>query len=137
MKKIAILVCTVFAAGIIGWRGIESFSTIILLSKVERLGEKDLPKVFVENGSTVYCRMKADDFRFSLPPGSRPLTTNIASGGFDWVDGSVEVQIQNSSTMNPIDYQSWISSRLQVGGWITTEVIPEGLLVKFHYFGDK
>jgi hypothetical protein len=60
--------------------------------------------------------MKADDFRFPLPPESRVLPPIILSGGFDTVDGSVEVRFERSNPVTPI---------------------PGGLSIKFHYFGDK
>jgi hypothetical protein len=81
--------------------------------------------------------MKADDFRFPLPPESRVLPPIILSGGFDTVDGSVEVRFERSNPVTPIDYESWLSGRMQVGGYVTADSVPGGLSIKFHYFGDK
>ena len=109
---------------------------LILNSRLERLHESGLPKIVVENGSTICCRMKADDFHFPLPPGSR-ATNAIVSGGFDTVDGSVEARFERNKQMTAGEYQSWLRGKVQVGGWITAQGVPGGLLIKFHYFGDK
>jgi hypothetical protein len=80
--------------------------------------------------------MKADDFRFPLPPGSH--ATNLAvSGGFDTVDGSVEARFDSTDHLTASQYQDWLAGKIQVGGQITVETIPNGLLIKFHYFGDR
>jgi hypothetical protein len=81
--------------------------------------------------------MKADDFRFPLPPGSQVQSPIIISGAFDTVDGSVEVRFANSNQLAPFQYESWLSGRIQMGGYITASSVPGGLLIKFHYFGDK
>ena len=61
----------------------------------------------------------------------------ITSGCFDCVDGSVEARFERSHQVTPGEYESWLSSRLQVGGYVTAESVPGGLLIKFHYFGDR
>jgi len=81
--------------------------------------------------------MKADDFRFPLPPGSRAVPPIIISGGFDTVDGTVVAWFDNSNHVTPGEYENWLSSRLQVGGYVTAESASGGLSIKFHYFGDK
>ena len=80
--------------------------------------------------------MKADDFRFPLPPGSR-ATNQVVTGGFDTVDGSVEARFETTNQFTAVEYERWLSGKLQVGGNITAEPIPNGLLIKFNYFGDK
>jgi hypothetical protein len=62
----------------------------VFKSRLERPGEKDLPKITVEKGHVICGRMKADDFRFPLPLGSR-ATNLVVTGGLDTVDGSVEI----------------------------------------------
>ena len=104
-------------------------------SRMERVHEKDLPKILVE-GSTIYCRMKADDFRFPLPRGAR-VTNAAVSGGFDTVDGSVEARFDGTNHMTTEEYESSLSGRVQVGGKITVQTVPDGLLIKFQYFGDR
>ena len=80
--------------------------------------------------------MNADDFRFPLPPGSR-ATNSVITGGFDTVDGSVEVRFETTNQFTAGEYENWLSGKLQVGGSVTAEPIPGGLLIKFRYFGDK
>ena len=81
--------------------------------------------------------MQADDFRLPLPPGSSAKPPVITSGGFDCVDGTVKVKFGNSNQMTAAEYESWLSKRLQAGGSVSVTTIPEGLSIKFHYFGDK
>ena len=129
------LVC---AAGMVAvlWFVNDFVAPLFLNSRIERLHETGLPKA-VEKGGIIYCRMKADDFRFPLPKGSSAVLPIVISGGFDTVDGSVEVRFENSNQVTPIQYESWLSSRLQLGGSVTADSVPGGLLIKFHYFGDK
>lgn len=106
-------------------------------SRIERLHEKGLPKATVENGC-VYFRMKADDFRLPLPAGYRAMTPVITSRGFDSVGGSIELRPENAS--HPFfasECAEYASHRLQTGGWATIEPIAGGMLIKFHYFGDR
>jgi hypothetical protein len=90
----------------------------------------------VEHGNTIYCRMKADDFRFPLPPLSR-ATNLVITGGFDTVDGSVEARFESTNQVTASEYERSLSGHMQTGGQITAEAIPGGLSIKFHYFGDK
>jgi hypothetical protein len=123
------------------WAGVsylnDSIAPLFLNSRIERLGERNLPRVSVEKGAMVYCRMKADDFRFPLPPGSQATNLVINSGGFDTVHGSLEVRFGNSLPMTADAYRAWLSGKAKIGGSVAVEPIPNGLLVKFDYFGDK
>ena len=136
MRKTLKIVCVIVIMGG-AWCLVEFFSRMLLHSRVERLGEKALPKVSVEQQDTIYCRMKADDFRFFLPPGSRALAPIVTSGGFDWLDGTVEVQFEGSNNITAEEYERWLSDKLQTGGSIIAKPSPGGLIIKFHYFGDK
>jgi hypothetical protein len=91
----------------------------------------------IERGSIVYCRMKADDFRFPLPPGARAVNPVIASSGFDTVDGTVEARFDGTKRLTAAEYEGWLSGKVQVGGEFHIQTTPEGLLIKFHYFGDR
>ena len=112
------------------------FSPRFLNSKIERIHEKNLPRILVEKGTTIYCRMKADDFRFPLPPGSRAAHW-VVTGGFDTVDGGVEARFENANQVTAIEYEHWLLGKVQVGGQVTAQTFPGGLTIKFHYFGDK
>src|SRR6266849_4565344 len=65
-------------------------------SRIDRLWERNLPKIMLEKGGIVSCRMKADDFRFPLPPGTR-ATSAVVTGGFDTVNGSVEAGFDSTN----------------------------------------
>ena len=109
---------------------------LVFNSRIERLGETNLPSIRVERGSTIYCRMKADDFSFPLPPASRATNLTV-TGGFDTVDGSVEARFDGPNPLSADEYQASLIGRLSPGGYITAAPVPGGLLIKFHYFGDK
>ena len=134
MKVVAILICAALLAGT-AWVVIK-FSPLFLNSKTERVHEKNLPAIRIERGSTIYCRMKADDFRFPLPPGAR-ATNLVVTGGFDTVDGSVEARFDGTNRVTAIEYENFLSGKVQVGGRITAQTTQSGLLIEFHYFGDR
>jgi hypothetical protein len=140
VKKVAILCCCLVCVVCIAlaFRFVDdSIAPLFLNSRIERLHETGLPKALVEKEGMIYCRMKADDFRFPLPPGSRVLPPITVSGGFDTVDGSVEVRFEGSRQFTSDEYENWLSGTLQEGGWVTAESVPGGLSIKFHYFGDR
>ena len=134
MKVVAILICAALLAGT-AWVVIK-FSPLFLNSKIERVHEKNLPAIRIERGSTIYCRMKADDFRFPLPPGAW-ATNLVVTGGFDTVDGSVEARFDGANRVTAGEYESFLSGKVQIGGQITAQATLGGLLIKFHYFGDR
>jgi hypothetical protein len=139
MKAAAVLI-GVLVGGVLVFAAIrfanDTIAPLFLNSRIERLGEMDLPRIVVERGGTVYCRMKADDFRFPLPPGSQ-ATNAMVSGGFDTVDGSVEAQFGGNNGNTAGEYQSSLAGKVQEGGQVSAQTIPGGLLIKFHYFGDR
>lgn len=140
MKTMALigtaLLAGLLCAGVVWF--LDVFVTPLFLnSRIERLGEQGLPKATVVKGGIIHCRMKADDFRFPLPPGSRVVPPIIISGGFDTVDGSVEIRFEGTNQLTADEYQKWVSRRLQVGGSIEAHSMPEGLSIAFHYFGDR
>ncbi len=114
----------------------NTIAPLLLNSRIERLNEKNLPSIQIEKKGAVYCRMKADDFEFPLPPGTWVVNSAV-TGGFDTVDGSVEVRFDPDSQMSPSEYEKWLSGKIPEGGSITAEQIPGGLLIKFYYFGDR
>jgi hypothetical protein len=80
--------------------------------------------------------MKADDFRFPLARRSRAVNA-VVTGGFDTVDGSVEARFDGTNRITTSDYEALLSGKVPIGGSITAQPISEGLLIKFHYFGDR
>jgi hypothetical protein len=135
MKAAAVIVSATLILGIV-WAVIE-FSPLLLNSRIERLRERNLPKITIEKGGIVYCRMKADDFRFPLPPGSEGANPVINSGGFDTIGGSIEARFQNSKQMTSDEYGKWLAGKVPVGGQVAAQSVSGGLLIKFHYFGDR
>ncbi len=53
-----------------------------------RVDEK-LPTITVENGDTIYCRMRYCDFRFPLPDAAKIVRTGPVTGGADTIDGAI------------------------------------------------
>src|SRR3954466_11717864 len=102
LNAVLAILCATLILGVV-WVAIK-FSPLFFYSKIERLGEKNLPRIVIEKGGIVYCRMKADDFRFPLPPGSRGTNPILNSGGFDTVDGTVEARFQGSNEITPGQY---------------------------------
>ena len=66
--------------------------------------------------------MKADDFRFPLPPGSRAANP-VVTGGFDTVDGSVEARFESTNQVAASEYENWLSGTVPVGGQVTAQTI--------------
>lgn len=121
---------------VVGWFADSFIAPLFLNSRIERLGENDLPRIRIEVGNVVYCRMKADDFRFPLPTGT--IATNaMVTGGFDTVDGSVEAHFAANRVISPSQYENSLRGRLKAGANVTAAQVPGGLLIRFHYFGDK
>jgi hypothetical protein len=136
MKVLAIIICVALvAAGI--WFVDDTIAPLFLNSRIERIAEAGLPKAFEEAGGIIHCRMKADDFRFPIPPHSRVVNPIVVSGGFDTVHGSVRVEVEKPFEVSAYAYENSLAGKIQEGGRITTELIPDGLLIKFDYFGDK
>ncbi len=110
----------------------DYIAPLFLNSRLERLHETGLPKAWIENGS-LHCRMKADDFCLPLPYGYRALAPRITSGGFDTVDGVVELRRDNSAKgAAGSEFRN-----VQIGGDVQVEQTLEGIIIHFHYFGDK
>lgn len=53
-----------------------------------RMHEK-LPAVSIENGDTVYCRMRYCDFRFPLPDKAHIVRIGSVTGGADTINGAI------------------------------------------------
>lgn len=136
MKPLVGVLCTIVGAAVF-WLLLQFLSTRLLDSRIDRLHETGLPKICVVSGTEIYCRMKADDFRFPLPPNSHTTKSAVTSGGFDWVDGIVNVAFDTSNHMTAAGYYQWLSNKLPMGASVTVQALPSGLAIKFHYFGDK
>lgn len=80
------------------------------LRSFSRTNEK-LPTVFVENGSTVYCRMRYCDFRFPLPDKAHVVRTNIDAGGFDTIHGSIYIINSDGSPINLRHYAEFLQNK--------------------------
>lgn len=136
MKKLfPILLCTAMLAVAILFAN-SFIAPLMFHSRIERLGETNLPSIRVESGGIIYCRMKADDFSFPLPPASHAKNLAV-TGSFNTVDGSLEARFDGTNQLTADEYQESLIGRLSPGGYITADHIPGGLLIKFHYFGDK
>ena len=52
---------------------------------------ENLPAVSIENGDTIYCRMRYCDFRFPLPAKARIVRSDPVTGGADTINGAIYV----------------------------------------------
>ena len=118
---------------------IRSNSTLFLNSRLDRQREEGLPAVSIEGGKSIYCRMKAADFRFELPAGGVAAEPIIESGGFDSVHGSVVITFPEATQRSAGEYGEGLRRDLQVGGRVSAREDPSsgGILLDFSYFGDK
>lgn len=139
-NRVIICVSIVVALAILSaaWNFFDTeLAPLFFNARVERLHEIGLPRIMVRNGDTIYCRMKADDFEFPLPPGAQAVHAILTSGGFDTVDGSIEARFGKGGRMTPEDYEQFLQGKVPVGGWVTAGYTNDGLLINFHYFGDR
>ncbi len=65
------------------------------------------------------------------------MAKGLQYAGFDTVDGSVEARFESTNQGTASEYENWLSGKVPVGGQVTAEAISGGLLIKFHYFGDR
>ncbi|MGJ8635117.1 MAG: hypothetical protein ACSHX7_14470, partial [Luteolibacter sp.] len=141
MKKLRMTLVSFVSIIVIGSISlfVAANSTLFFGTRLDRALEDGLPRVLIEDAQVVYCRMKADDFRFELPNGGVAADPLISSGGFDTVKGSVEISFPQGDGISADEYESWMQGRLQVGGWISArdDVSTGNLIVDFSYFGDK
>jgi hypothetical protein len=107
------------------------------IRQLSRRNEK-LPTVSIENGNTVYCRMAACDFRFPLPNGSHVTMIDLSEGGFDTVNGTVNVVATNGASINLDSYTKQIDNyHLEEGGNVQfSEITNHTIEIRFSYFGD-
>jgi len=104
--------------------------------QLSRRHEK-LPDVSIENGNTVYCRMRACDFRFPLPSGSQFIKTESVEGGFDTINGVIYVTTTNGTPVNLAAYEAQLKKyRLAEGGWVSPDWTNGLTKIRFSYFGD-
>ena len=132
MVKKTIALCAILVLVFLAWLVLPSFYHM----GISRLRESEngLPKVTVESGGIVYCRMQADDFRFQLPAGSHPQPPVLQSGGFDTVDGNIDVNLDGVTLRALEEFER---QHLQAGALVETSSIPGGLAIHFTYFGDR
>jgi len=136
-KLIKTLCATLIAGGVLWFLAINS--TLLFNTRIERIFERDLPRISIEDERIIYCRMQADDFRFPLPQYGIAIDPTLLGGGFDTIEGSVRITYQGGTGMNAQEYESWVRERSQMGGSITVEGddASSDLIVRFSYFGDR
>ena len=104
--------------------------------QLSRRHEK-LPAVSIENGDTVYCRMRACDFRFPLPRGSQFIKTELVERGFDTINGFIYVKMTNGTAVNLAAYEAQLNKyHLAEGGWVSPDQTNNLTQIRFSYFGD-
>lgn len=80
-----------------------------------RMHEK-LPAVSIENGDTVYCRMRYCDFRFPLPDKAHVVRTDPVTGSADTINGTIYVVGPDGRPMSVRSYAEF----LQKNHWNVT-----------------
>ena len=76
----------------------ESIAPLFLNCRITRLGEKNLPKILVQ-GTTIYCRMKADDFGAAQSTLKEEQTApRVVIGNLPGPDGAAGRQIEYTFT---------------------------------------
>ena len=76
--------------GVVAFVGMVVYDMMPPFRSFARAGEK-LPSISVENGDTLYCRMRYCDFRFPLPDKTHIVRTNPITGGADTINGDIYV----------------------------------------------
>jgi len=110
LKRIFIGVAALACLAVIAFAALVVSVMMPPLRSFSRTHEK-LPAVFVENGSTVYCRMKYCDFRFPLPSNVHIVGTNLESGGFDTINGAIYVIGTNGVPISLRNYAEFLQKR--------------------------
>jgi hypothetical protein len=64
------------------------------------------------------------------------VVSSVVTDGFDTVSGGVQVRFDGTNRMTAAGYEGFLADKVQVGGRVTAQTIPEGLSIEFHYFGD-
>ncbi len=147
-----------FLAGCIAAGLFVAFAWVVLVAmppirSFARLHES-LPTAVVEGGHTVYCRMRCCDFRFPLPSDAVLEHFDHVRGGFDTIDGSVQVTPASGTSLDMRAYAQLLeqhgfhaqapdtcslfaSSTKPRGGSIqVSAATPATATIQFSYFGD-
>jgi len=125
-----------------------------LIRSASRADERALPTATVENGQTIYCRMRLCDFRFPIPSDTRVDHFDHVKGGMDTIDGEVLVTSNQNSSIDMQRYAAQLKqqgfnvsiceecpslsagSTAPLGGSISVDDFGETITIRFGYFGD-
>jgi len=128
--KWAAVLCGVVSAALV-WSVFDDYiAPLFFDSRIERIHETGLPSATIERGG-VYFRMRADDFFLPLPKGARVKQPIKFSGGYDTVDGDMEVSFDKSNGTAPHGHEGLVSGSIGVGGYVKNEWVPGGLVVVY------
>jgi hypothetical protein len=89
-KRVLLSMAALAGLGVVAFVGMVVYDMMPPFRSFARAGEK-LPSISVENGDTLYCRMRYCDFRFPLPDKTHIVRTNPITGGADTINGDIYV----------------------------------------------
>jgi hypothetical protein len=111
-----------------------SIAPLLFNARIERINEPTLPRIIIEQGPVVYCRMRADGFRLPLPGGAVLREVRLTNGRFDSAEGWVEMGVKDERTVAEFE-RSLLA--LPPGATVGLEGSGSRLWVSFRYFGDR
>ncbi len=127
--------------------------TVPAIRSFARMHES-LPTAVIEDGHTVYCRMRYCDFRFPLPPECVVEHIGTVQGGFDTIDGSLRISASSGASLDmrayaqllqqrgfqveaPDAFSLFAGSTRPLGGSIEVSLdTATTATIRFGYFGD-
>ena len=129
VKRIFIGIVGLACLTIIAYVGLVVYMLMPPLRSFSRAHEK-LPAISVENGDTIYCRMRYCDFRFPLPSNMHIVRTNLDGGGFDTINGAIYVVGPNGGPVNMRGYAEFLQKKhwnVTVGSGVGCEDVTNNI----------
>src|SRR5665213_243250 len=103
LKRVLLGVAGLVCLAAITFAALIAYAMTPPLRSFSRMHET-LPRVSVEAGDTIYCRMRYCDFRFPLPEQARIIQTDSVTGGFDAVNGAIYLAVSYTHLTLPTIY---------------------------------
>jgi hypothetical protein len=110
VKHVVIGIAGLACLAVLAFAGLFVYATMPPFHSFSRVHEK-LPAISVENGDTLYCRMRYCDFRFPLPDGAKIVKTNTLTGGADMIDGAIYLVGPNGGPVKMREYAELLQKK--------------------------
>jgi hypothetical protein len=88
VKRVVVGIAGLACLAVLAFVGLIVYVMMPPFRSYSRMHEK-LPSVSIENGDTVYCRMRYCDFRFPLPDKAHIVNIDPVTGGADTINGAI------------------------------------------------